>query len=68
MRPTNPVTEERWEALRNPERYTWFAQEQADVTAYVEQLRRELEQVKAERDELDKKLTVAQALLDGAYV
>lgn len=28
----------------------------------------ELERVKAERDELNRKLTIAQALLDGAYV
>jgi hypothetical protein len=125
MRPTNPVTEERWEALRDPEKYTWFSQEQADVTVYVEQLRKELDEANAkigilmqpkpgpileaeqqlrnieaalrfpwemmrlwcinrdrekadaraeiehlrrERDELSKKLTVAQALLDGAHV
>ena len=39
MRPTNPVTEERWAALRDQSKYTWFAQEQADVTAYVDTLR-----------------------------
>jgi len=70
-----PMADARWAELRDTERYTWFRPEQAEVTAYVESLRSEVDrltkregELMAERDELDRKLTIAQALLDGAYI